>query len=83
MGKLMQEYGLTGHDAAFYYRFLDRLLSDCKYFLGAGNRCAKYLWAHDTKKQAALMREIYRALPAAPEWCSMEMICAFDRAMNT
>ena len=83
MGTLMQEYGLTGRDAGFYYRFLSRLITDCRFYLGYGNRCVKHLWAHDTKKQAALMREVYNALPAAPEWCSLEMICAFDRAMNS
>jgi len=31
------------HSEEFRYMLLSRMASDCEYFLGFGNRCAKYL----------------------------------------
>lgn len=56
------------------YRLLDRLRVDCEYFLGAGNRAEKYLWAGSVYEQIVKMRELYDALPQKPEWLTKEMI---------
>ena len=56
------------------YRLLDRLRVDCEYFLGAGNRAEKHLWAGSVYEQVAKMRELYDALPQKPEWLTKEMI---------
>ena len=56
------------------YRLLDRLRVDCEYFLGAGNRAEKRLWAGSVYEQVVKMRELYDALPQKPEWLTKEMI---------
>ena len=56
------------------YRILDRLRADCEYFLGAGNRAEKHLWAGSVYAQIVKMRELYDALPQKPEWLTKEMI---------
>lgn len=33
----------------FQYKMLDRMKSDCEYYLGYGNRSTKYLWARVLK----------------------------------
>lgn len=45
------------------YLILDRLRADCEYFLGAGNRAEKHLWAGSVYAQIVKMRELYDALP--------------------
>ena len=49
------------------YRLLGRLKADCDYFLGAGGRAEKHLWAGNVREQIAKMRELYAALPEKPE----------------
>ena len=56
------------------YLILDRLRADCEYFLGAGNRAEKHLWAGSVYAQIVKMREMYGALPQKPEWLTKEMI---------
>ena len=56
------------------YQLLDRLRTDCEYFLGAGNRAEKHLWAGSVYAQIVKMRELYDALPQKPEWLTKEMI---------
>ena len=56
------------------YRLLDRLRADCEYFLGAGNRAEKHLWAGSVYAQIVKMRELYDALPQKPEWLTKEAI---------
>lgn len=45
------------------YRLLNRLCADCEYFLGAGQRAEKHLWAGSVEAQIAKMRELYSQLP--------------------
>ena len=56
------------------YLILDRLRADCEYFLGAGNRAEKHLWAGSVYAQIVKMQELYDALPQKPEWLTKEMI---------
>ena len=53
---------------------LDRLRADCDYFLGAGGRSEKHLWAGSVYAQVKKMRELYDALPEKPEWLTAEAI---------
>lgn len=63
------------------YRLLDRLRQDCDYYLGGGERAEKHLWAGDVEKQIAKMRELYRQLPAKPEWLTEQDIDEYERRM--
>ena len=69
-------------DDRFNYMMLDRLLLDCKYYLGYGGRCAKELWAHDEQKQIDKMRELYDLLPIKPEWLTREQIDEYAAKMG-
>ena len=64
------------------YRLLDRLRTDCDYYLGAGGRSEKHLWAGSVEKQIAEMRELYAALPKKPEWLSEQDIDRYEQQMT-
>lgn len=64
------------------YRLLSRLKADCDYFLGAGGRAEKHLWAGNVREQIAKMRELYDALPEKPEWLTMEDIDRYAQRME-
>lgn len=66
---------------SFNYRLLSRLQSDCKYYLGQGNKCEKHLWAGNPAKQIEKMKELYNKLPEKPEWCTWEDICNYEKEM--
>ena len=63
------------------YRLLDRLRADCEYFLGAGSRAEKHLWAGSVWAQIAKMRELYDTLPEKPEWLTKEAIDDYAERM--
>ena len=56
------------------YRLLDRLRTDCEYFLGEGQRNEKHLWAGNVSAQIHKMRELYDTLPEKPDWLTREQI---------
>ena len=64
------------------YRLLSRLKADCDYFLGAGGRAEKHLWAGNVREQIAKMRELYAALPEKPEWLTPEDIARYAQRME-
>ena len=63
------------------YVLLDRLRADCDYFLGAGGRSEKHLWAGSVYAQVKKMRELYDALPEKPEWLTTEAIDRYAAQM--
>ena len=75
---------LAGGDSADRsgdYALLDRLRADCDYFLGAGGRSEKHLWAGSVYAQIKKMRELYDALPEKPEWLTAEAIDRYAAQM--
>lgn len=67
----------------FEYMLLGRLQSDCKYYLGYGNRCKNCLWSGNEKDQIKKMKEIYNNLPedGKPEWLTYEEILNYEKEM--
>ena len=63
------------------YVLLDRLRADCDYFLGAGGRSEKHLWAGNVHAQIKKMRELYDALTEKPEWLTTEAIDRYAAQM--
>ena len=63
------------------YVLLDRLRADCDYFLGAGGRSERHLWAGNVHAQIKKMRELYDALPEKPEWLTAEAIDRYAAQM--
>ena len=71
----------TVQDYTAEYRLLDRLRTDCEYFLGYGQRYEGHLWAGNVRDQIAKMRELYEAVPEKPEWLTEEMIDSYADRM--
>lgn len=65
----------------FNYKMLDRLRTDCDYYLKNGNRNAKHLWANNEQAQIDEMRRLYNLLPEKPEWLSEEDINNYEKEM--
>lgn len=74
---------LKGSDVAFPYMMLDRMRSDCEYYLGYGNRQAKRLWGKEERKHIAYMKEIWNRFPenGKPEWLPYEKILDYEKQM--
>ena len=64
------------------YRLLSRMAMDCNYFLGAGDRHEKFLWAGNVRDQIKTMKEIWNSLKVKPEWLTMEQIEAWEKEME-
>lgn len=69
----------------YTYMLLSRLVMDCKYYLGNGNRFDGHLWAGSVDKQIAKMKELWNTLPEdmKPEWLSMEDIENYEKEMKS
>ena len=78
----LESIGATPEQGSDGYFLLSRLKADCEYFLGAGGRAEKHLWAGNVREQIAKMREIYDALPEKPEWLTMEDIDRYAQRME-
>ncbi len=67
----------------FNYMLLDRLRTDCDYYLGNGNRNKKCLWAGDEEKQIEKMKELYNSFSDddKPEWITLEEIEKYEKEM--
>ncbi|WP_298486689.1 LPD11 domain-containing protein [uncultured Ruminococcus sp.] len=63
------------------YMLLGRLQMDCNYYLGAGNRNSKHLWAGTPEEQIEKMKELYSKLVVKPEWLSEKDISDYEKAM--
>lgn len=74
---------LLHHDKSFRYQLLDRMRSDCDYFLGYGNRCSKHLWAGNEKEQIACMKALWESFgpDEKPYFLSMEQIQEYEKKM--
>lgn len=66
------------HDPADSYKYmlLDRLRTDCGYYLGNGNRNSNTLWGGSVAAHLDAMRALYESFPEddRPEWLTMEQI---------
>ena len=74
----MESIGVTQDD----YRLLSRLKADCDYYLGAGGRAEKHLWAGSVEAQIAKMRELYDVLSEKPEWLTEQDIDRYESQMT-
>lgn len=77
-----------GEPSAYDYQLLDRLKSDCDYYLGACvdfgmdmTAAQKNLWAGNIEAQVAKMRELYDKLPEKPDWLTVQDIDRYEHDM--
>ena len=75
-------------NTAYDYQLLDRLKSDCDYYLGACvdfdmdmTAAQKNLWAGNIEAQVSKMRELYDKLPEKPDWLTMQDIDRYEHDM--
>lgn len=70
---------------SFNYQMLDRLKSDCDYYLGYGNRNKNQLYYHDEQEQINKMKELHNGFSAVekPEWLTFEQILSYEKLMVT
>ena len=62
---------------------LDRYQSDCKFYLGNGNRDAAYsLYYKDEKKHIEAMIALYGKIVIKPMWLSMSSIIGYAHRMG-
>ena len=71
---------LQGLDPSFRYRLLNRLLEDCRYYLGAGNRKPEIFWTGEKEQQIALMKALWMSFPETdkPDWLSFHDIECYE-----
>jgi len=71
-------------DTKYKYQLLDRLRSDCEYYLGAGNRQEKNLWGLNVRDHLDAMRRLYDSFPESerPEWLTREQIDDYAERMG-
>lgn len=67
----------------YRYMLLSRMKTDCKYYLGNGNRNPEHLWAGDEQKQIQYMKALWNSFPEGekPEWLTMDDIGEFEKQM--
>lgn len=82
-GADMKKFNPMEYDERFRYMLLDRLGSDCRYFLGNGNRNEKDLWGLNVPDHIETMKAIWHSFPAdkKPEWLTLEQIEEYARQM--
>jgi len=73
----------TEHEK-FNYMMLSRLKEDNDYFLGAGDKQEKHLWAGNVDAQIAEMKRVWNMIPEGkkPEWLSLDDIFEYEKKMK-
>lgn len=76
---------LMGRDATFRYMLLDRLRSDCEYYLHHGNRSPRCLWTGNEAEQIEIMIKLHNSFKEGekPEWLTMDKIIEYGTRMMT
>lgn len=69
------------HPREMDYMLLDRMRSDCEYFLGNGNGYEGHLWGGSVEVTCDEMERIWNSLEEKPEWLSLEQIEGYRREM--
>lgn len=74
---------LLTYDDRFRYMMLDRLRSDCNYYLNYGNRSANALWAKDEQDHIDTMKKLWKSFAEEdqPQFISWQDILDFEEAM--
>lgn len=63
----------------YLYMLLSRLQMDCEYYLKAGGRNKKHLWALDEKAHIKEMIGIYNYLKVKPKWLTKKQLKEYKK----
>lgn len=79
----MKKFNPLDYDPKFRYMLLDRLRSDCEYFLGNGHKNEKDLWGLTVPDHISAMRELWHSFPddEKPEWLTLKQIQKYEQLM--
>jgi len=69
-------------DDRFRYQLLDRMKSDCEYYLGNGRVFGNHLWAETVPEQIEAMKAIWDSFDEKPEWLTSEQIEDYEKRMS-
>lgn len=71
------------YDDRFRYQMLDRMRSDCEYFLGFGYHSTNRLWVGNVEDQIAVMKALYHSFSDEdkPQWITIPEIEKYQKEM--
>lgn len=72
---------IESHDEQFKYMLLNRLQTDCKYYLGYGNGNERHLCGETVEMHIEYMYIIYDSLKIKPEWLTEQQIKVYSDLM--
>lgn len=72
---------IENHEEEFKYMLLNRLQTDCKYYLGYGNGNECRLWGETVEMHIEYMYIIYDSLKIKPEWLTEQQIKVYSDLM--
>lgn len=72
---------IESHEEQFKYMLLNRLQTDCKYYLGYGNGNECHLWGETVEMHIEYMYIIYDSLKIKPEWLTEQQIKVYSDLM--
>ncbi|EIL82746.1 hypothetical protein P8815_18005 [Bacillus altitudinis] len=80
---MAKQRDILEYSDTFRYQLLSRLQSDCRYYLGNGDRNKKNLWAGDEKRQINTMKKLWNSfsIDDKPEWLTWEDILDLEVKM--
>ncbi len=80
----MLQFINQNRDLSMRYRLLDRMRSDCEYYLGAGNGQSQWLWGKAGAVHIQYMKLLWGSFSAdeKPSWISFEDIVGFEQQMR-
>lgn len=79
IAKIKAKEIIDNYDLSFRYSFLSRLQSDCKYYLGNGNRYEGVLYYHDKIIHLQVMCDLYFSFKKEdrPEWLTTKELSSY------
>ncbi|WP_313529279.1 LPD11 domain-containing protein [Anaerotignum sp.] len=80
---IIQPVSLPSREKKFQYMMLDRLKSDCNYYLGYGNRQVNRLWAKNEREHIEMMKSLWISFAddEKPEWLTWTQILQYEKEM--
>lgn len=72
---------IESHDEQFKYMLLNRLQTDCEYYLNYGNSNEIRLWGETVEMHIEYMYIIYDSLKIKPEWLTEQQIKVYSDLM--
>ena len=79
-------YVIETHEPADSYKYmlLDRMKTDCGYFLGTGNRNPATLWAGSVGTHLECMHLLWNSFPedSKPQWLTLDDLDSFAQDME-